>query len=70
GILESIRRAKQLHKTIHLCLAIQQLSTLFGLILTVAGMLISPGNLSWIWFLAFNVLWALPAVAVSLFKKD
>ena len=70
GILESIRRAKQLHQSVNLCLTIQQLSTLFGLFLTVVGMLISPGNLSWIWFLGFNVLWALPAVAISLFKKD
>ncbi len=70
GILESIRRAKNLYKTVNLTIAIQQLSTLFGLILTVAGMLIAPGNLSWVWFLTFNVIWTLPAVAISLFKKD
>ncbi len=70
GILESIRRAKQLHKTVNLCIAIQQLSVLFGLLLTAAGLLIAPGQMSWIWPFAFNLIWALPVLAVSLFKKD
>lgn len=70
GILESIRHAKQLHKTVNVCIAIQQLSVLFGLILTTAGLLISPGQLSWVWPFAFHLIWALPVLAVSLFTKE
>ncbi len=70
GILESIRRAKKLYQTVQLCIAIQQCSVLGGLILTLAGLLIAPGNLSWVWVLAFNVIWALPVLAISLFKKE
>ncbi len=70
GILESIRRAKQLHKTVNLCITIQQLSVLLGLILTTAALLIAPGQMSWIWIFAFNLIWALPVLAVSLFKKE
>lgn len=70
GILESIRRAKQLHKTVNLCIAIQQLSIIFGLILTAAALLIAPGQMAWSWPFVFNLIWALPVLAVSLFRKD
>ena len=70
GILESIRRGKQLHKSVGLCITVQQISVLFGVILTGAGMLIAPERLDWYWLLIFNVIWALPALAVGLFKKD
>ena len=70
GILESIRRAKNLHKTVNLCIDVQQFSVLGGLILTAAGLLIAPQQLSWVWPFAFHLIWALPAVAIALFKKD
>ena len=70
GILESIRRGKQLHKSVGLCITVQQISVLFGVILTGVGMLIAPERLDWYWLLIFNVIWALPALAVGLFKKD
>ena len=70
GILESIRRGKQLYKTVQLCIAIQQLSILGGLLLTLAGLLIAPGQMSWVWPFAFHLIWALPVVAVSLFKNQ
>lgn len=70
GILESIRRAKKLHKTVSLCIMIQQLSVLFGLLLTVAGLFIAPEQLTWVWLLAFNIIWALPVGVVSLFQRD
>ena len=70
GILESIRRAKKLHSTLNLCITLQQLSILFGLILTAIGILIAPGNVSWLWVFAFNLIWALPAVAIALFQKE
>ncbi len=70
GILESIRRAKKLYRTVNLCIAIQQLSLLFGLILTAAALFLAPGRMSWVWPFAFHVIWALPVLAVSLFQKD
>lgn len=70
GILESIRRAKQLHRTVNLSITIQQLSVLFGLILTAVALLFAPGQMSWIWIFTFNLIWALPVLAISLFKKE
>lgn len=70
GILESIRRAKQLHRSVNLCILVQQLSVLFGLILTVLALLLSPGEMNGYWLFAFNLIWALPVLAVALFRKD
>ncbi len=70
GILESIRRAKILHKTVNLCIVIGQLSTLFGLLLTLIGLLVAPGQMTWVWILAFQGLWTLPVLALSLFRKN
>lgn len=70
GILESIRRAKQLHKTVNLCIMIQQASILFGLILTAGALLIAPGQMTWVWPFAFHLLWTVPVPVVALFKKD
>ncbi len=70
GILESIRRAKILHKTVNHCITIGQLSTLFGLVLTAIALLVAPGQMTWIWILSFQVLWTLPVLALSLFSKN
>ena len=70
GILESIRRAKQLHRSVGLCITVQQISVLFGLLLTLAGILLAPDNLHWSWPLMFNLLWALPVPVIALFRKD
>lgn len=70
GILESIRRAKLLHKSVGLCILVQQLSVIFGLILTFIALLIAPQNINWIWLLSFNFLWALPVPAIALFRKS
>lgn len=69
GILESIRRAKILHKTVSLCIAIQQLSILFGLILTAVALLVAPGKMTGTWLFLFNLIWALPIPAIALFRK-
>ncbi|MBQ4322873.1 MAG: hypothetical protein IJC19_02915 [Clostridia bacterium] len=70
GILESIRLAKQLDRSVSLSILIQQLSTVFGVILTTVALLFAPANLSWVWFLAFHLIWALPVPAIALFRKD
>ncbi len=70
GILESIRRAKILHNTVNLSIAVGQLSTLFGLVLTAIALAVAPGQMTWIWILAFQVLWTLPVLALSLFRKN
>lgn len=70
GILESIRRAKNLHRSVNLCIAVQQISVLGGILLTLAALLIAPGQMSWVWPFAFNLIWALPVLAIALFKKD
>lgn len=70
GILESIRRAKQLHKTVSVCIAIQQLSILFGVLLTAVALLVAPGQMSWAWPFLFHLIWAVPVLIVSLFRKN
>ena len=70
GILESIRRAKILHKTVGICITVQQLSVLFGLILTVVALLIAPGKMSGSWLVLFNLIWMLPVPAIALFRKQ
>lgn len=70
GILESIRRAKNLHRSVGLSITVQQLSLLFGLLLTFAGLLIAPDKISWIWLISFQILWTLPIPAIALFSKN
>ena len=70
GILESIRRAKQLHKSVGLCITLQQISVFFGLLLTAVGIFFAPQNMHWSWPLLFNFLWALPVPAIALFRKE
>lgn len=70
GILESIRQAKQLHKTVQLCANLQQLTTLLGVCLTFIALIIAPGKMSWLWPFAFNFIWALPVPIIALFRKD
>lgn len=70
GILESIRRAKQLHRSVNLCITIQQLTVFFGVILTGIALLIAPGQMNWIWLFSYNLIWSLPALAIALFRKD
>lgn len=70
GILESIRRAKILHGTVGVTIVLQQLSVLFGLILTTVALLIAPEKMNVLWLFLFNVIWALPAPAVALFRKQ
>jgi len=70
GILESIRRAKNLHRAVGLSITVQKLSLLFGLALTVAGLLLAPDRISWIWLISFQILWVLPIPAIALFSKN
>ena len=69
-ILESIRRAENLHRSVGLSITVQQLSLLFGLLLTFTGLLIAPDKISWIWLISFQILWTLPIPAIALFSKN
>ena len=69
GVLEPIRRAKRLDKTVDLCILTQQAATVFGLVLTAAALLIFPGAMHWAWLLTFHLIWFLPVAAVTFFNR-
>ena len=69
GILEPICRAKQLERTVEICRQTQQISTLFGLLLTFSALLFFPGSMNAFWLFAFQWLWAIPVAAASLFPR-
>lgn len=69
GIMESIRRVKNLGSVLRFTVSIQQFSLLFGLILTVIGLILSPGAVGWLWLLLYHLLWLLPVPIVYLLYK-
>lgn len=69
GITEAIRRTKILYKRISVSFYLQQISILFGLLLTVAALIFAPGKMVWLWPLAYHLIWLIPVPLIALFYK-
>jgi hypothetical protein len=69
GTLESVKQAKDLFEVIDVSILTKQSSIILGIILTVIALFMVPNLLSAIWIFIFNLLWTIPIIFLSVFKK-
>ena len=69
GILESVKQAKSLSDVIDVSILTKQASIILGIILTTVALFTVPGLVSAFWIFLFNLLWSIPIIFLSIFKK-